>query len=49
MVLPCRRKGGRRQRSLTGVVKEDKQGVGVAEEDTVDEVRWRQLICCGDP
>ena len=25
------------------------QGVGVTEENARDRVRWRQMICCGDP
>lgn len=31
------------------VVKENLQRAGVREEDDRYRVRWRQMICCGDP
>lgn len=43
MDLPERRKRGRPQRKFINVVKDDIQRV------EWDRVRWKQMICCGDP
>ena len=47
--LPGRRSRGRPKRRFMDVVKEDMKLVGVREEDADDRVRWRWMICCGDP
>lgn len=44
MELPGRRIRARLQRRLMDVLKEDMEQVGMTEEDTSDEVRWRQMI-----
>lgn len=31
------------------VVKGYMQMVGMTEEDARDRVRWREMLCCGDP
>lgn len=46
----CRGKdSGRLQRRFVDAVKEEMQRVGATEEDAGDRLRWRQMICCGDP
>lgn len=31
------------------IMKDDVQAADVTEEDAGQRVRWRQVICCGDP
>ena len=47
--LPGRRPRGRPKKRFMDVVKEDMKVVGVRKEDAEDRVRWRRIICCGDP
>ncbi|KAF7641470.1 hypothetical protein LDENG_00280470 [Lucifuga dentata] len=47
--LPGRRPRGRPKRRFMDAVKEDMKLVDVREEEAEDRVRWRQMICCGDP
>jgi hypothetical protein len=49
MELPGKRKRGRPKRRFMDVVKEDMKAIGVAEKDTLDRVKWRNRIRCGDP
>lgn len=37
------------RRRFMNMVREDMQGVNVTEEDAKDRLRWRKMICCGDP
>lgn len=48
-MLPERRPRGRPKRRFMDLVKDDMRVVGVSEADAEDSVRWRQVICCGDP
>ena len=45
MELPSKRSRERPKRRFMNVVKEDMK----REEDADDMVRWRRMICCGDP
>jgi hypothetical protein len=45
MELQGKRKRGRPKRRFIDGVKEDMK----AEKDTLDRVKWRNQICCGDP
>ena len=49
MELPGRRLRGRPKRRFMNAVKEDMQIVGVRVEDTENRVKWKTVICCGDP
>lgn len=46
--LISKKKRERGQRKFMDVVKNMKR-IGVAEEDAENRVRWRQIICCGEP
>lgn len=47
--LISKRKRERGQRKFMDVVKKNMKRIGVAEEDAENRVRWRQIICCGEP
>ena len=47
--LPGKRKRGRPKRRYMDGVREDMRVVGVSMEDVENRVRWRRMICCGDP
>lgn len=47
--LPGKRPRAKPKWRFMDVEKEDMKLVRVREEDTEDRVRWRQIICCGDP
>lgn len=49
MEVPDRMKRGKPQRKFMDVTKEAMQRVAVTQEDSSDTVRWRKIICCGDP
>ena len=49
MELPGRRRRGRPKRRYMDAVKEDMQVVGVRVEDTENRVKWKAVICCGNP
>ena len=49
MELPGKEKRGKPKRRFMDVVEKDRQGFGGTEEDAEDEVRWKQVICCGHP
>ena len=49
MELPGRRPRGRPRRRFMDAVKEDMQIVGVIVEDTKNRLKWKTVICCGDP
>lgn len=49
MELSGRMKRERKQRRFKDVAKQDIQRAGRTEEDARDRVRWRQVICCGEP
>ena len=49
MELPGRRRRGRPKRRYMDAVKEDMQVVGVRLEDTENRVKWKTMICCGNP
>lgn len=37
------------KRRFLGVMKEDLQSIKVTEEDAEDRLRWKWVICCGNP
>lgn len=47
--LPCQRNRGRPQRRFMELVVEESLSVGVKKENVRDRMRWREIICCGDP
>ena len=49
MELPGRRQRDRPKRRYMDAVKEDMQVVGVRIEDTENRVKWKTVICCGNP
>lgn len=48
MALPGNRRGGRPQRRSVDVVKEDMEMLCVKLEESVDRMRWKQIIGCGN-
>lgn len=49
MAVPGRRKRGRPRRRWMDLAREDMKRVGAIEGDEMDRVKWRRLLCCGDP
>ena len=49
MRLPGKRRRGRLKRRYMYAVKEDMEEVGAVGEDAEDRMRWKRLICCGNP
>ena len=49
MAVPGRRKRGRPRRRWMDLVRENMERVGAREGDEVDRVKWRLLLCCGNP
>ena len=47
--LQGRRSRGRPKRRFMDVMKVDIKLAGMREEDVEDKVRWRWMICYGDP
>ena len=47
--LPGTRRRGRPNRRFMDGVKEDMQVVGVRVEDTKESLKWKRVICCGNP
>ena len=49
MAVPGIKKRGRPKRRWMDLVREDMERVGAKEGEEVDLVKWRLLLCCGDP
>jgi hypothetical protein len=49
LTLPGVRKRGRPKRRYMDNIREDMLEKGVTENDAKDRVKWRNLMCCGDP
>ena len=47
--VPGKSRRGRPKRKLIDVVREDMWVISVTQQDARDRVKWKKMLCCGDP